>query len=112
MGRQINFYLHTDDLESFYEVLEQRKAVFCQHNMNEDRLIVVDPLINGDNSRLILLRNEDFTHVKFRKSNECWFIDTGSLIVELDRSRYLKEEGIIIRGRLFFQRDYITKVWN
>lgn len=106
MGRQINFYLHTDDLKSFYEVLGQRKAVFCRHNMDEDRLIVVDPLINGDNSRLILLRNEDFAHVRFRKLNECWSIDNSSLIVELDRSRYLEEEGIIIRGRLYFQSDY------
>jgi len=106
MGRQINFYLHTDDLKSFYEVLGQKKAVFCRHNMNENRLIIVDPLIDGENSRLILLRNEDFTHVKFRKSNECWYIDNSSSVVELDRSRYLEEEGIIVRGRLYFQSDY------
>ena len=111
MGKQINYYLHTKDLEWFYNMLKERNAVFVPTQYDERQIEIIEYPSITEAEDMYLVRKEDLDKLTFSKLggvNKAWGIDTfkDAPVVELDRSGYLPEYGIIRRGRLYFQSDY------
>ncbi len=110
MGRQVNFYLHTQDLASFFQLLKERDVVFIPTQYDEQQLSIIENPSVENPEDMYLVRKEDLDKLTFRELggiNKAWGIDMSiAPVIELDRSGYVPEYGIIKRGRLYFRPDY------
>ncbi|MDR2038576.1 MAG: hypothetical protein LBQ60_11700 [Bacteroidales bacterium] len=110
MGKQINFYLHSKDLESFFEILRKRKAVFLPGLYPENKLEKTEHISIEKSENMFLARMEDLDKIKLKElagiNTGQWTIDRYSPVMDLDSSREIPELRVITRGRLYFQSDY------
>lgn len=112
MGKQINFYLHTKDLEWFYGLLRKRNVVFIPTQYDEQKLTIIETPSLTQAEDMYLVRKCDLNKLTFRELggvNKAWGIDIfGSApVVELGRSDYWADRECITQGRLYYRTDYL-----
>ena len=111
MGRQVNFYLHTKDLASFFQLLKERDVLFISTQYDGKQLSIIENPSVEDAEDMYLARKEDLDKVTFREWDgvykKTWRMDLHKApVIELLKSHYNSEHGIISRGRLYFLPDY------
>ena len=116
MGRQINFFLHSDDQKEFDEFLKSFGDVVLlpYYHFDNKVSVIKDTLIRNietEGERIYLIRPEDLKNVKLihiEKFNY-WLVDDNSLpVLHFDRSVF--KDNVINSGRLYFQPQYVENM--
>ncbi|HTE25080.1 hypothetical protein [Flavitalea sp.] len=114
MGRQINFFLHPGDQESFDKLLKSfGDVVLFRDYHNSNHLTTIDDTlikdIGKEKKRVYLMRPKDFKNIQLEyvESHHYWHVNSRSLpVVHFDRSVYINKT--IERGRLYFEPRYVN----
>jgi hypothetical protein len=119
MGKQVNFFLHTNDMKDFYEILKSHNVVFLPIEFVDEKIITLEKFPDDYQESMFLVRKEDLDKVKLYEADSGkfkgkWRIDnTKSQGIEFEAGRYLPEslpdKELISRGRLYFQPDYLNE---
>jgi len=112
MGRQVNFYMHPDDIADYEQVLKADGNVcFLEEPTPTPQIKIRQTLAVPETGKrwidLYLARESDLPHivVKHVPVQDYWLIDVvRSLAVQFDTSYYNGE--VLGRGRLYFQTGY------
>jgi len=113
MGRQINFYLHPDDLDDFEEILKSQSEVEFLPYYHYDNIVSTVPNtipidIRKEGTRIYVVRKNDLKQIKLVNIEKFgyWLVDDNHLpVLHYDRSIF--DGNKILRGRLYFQPQYV-----
>jgi hypothetical protein len=113
MARQINFFLHPGDHESFDELLKSFGDVvlFRDYHYSDVLTTIGDTLIrdiNKEKNRVYLMRRTDFKGIQLEyvENHHYWYVNNRSLpVLHFDRSVY--SDKSIQRDRLYFEPRYL-----
>jgi hypothetical protein len=111
MGRQVNFYMHPDDLAEFEADLRSRWAVrFVPGKLSSAQLVFLDTAKSGlhecrdrDDLHVYICRTEhaEFVRADHRPTLGYWAVDVyASPVLEFSRSSF--DGRVLKRGRLYF----------
>ena len=113
MGRQINFYLHPSDYKELEDILKSSDEVAFlpyYHHDNSVRTVedTISPDIKKDGARVYVVRKAELNSIRLKQIEKFgyWLLDDTPLPV-LHYDRCQLEDGKIIRGRLYFQPQYV-----
>lgn len=116
MGRQINFYLHPDDLIDFEQILKSYgDIVILPYYHYDNKVRTIQDTIPDDakkeGNRVYIVRQPDFKDIRLEHIEKFgyWLINDNQLPV-LHYDRCIFENGKIIRGRLYFQPQYVKEM--
>ena len=116
MGRQINFYLHPDDYQEFESlIINSSDTVILPYYHYDNKVRTVENTIPVDiekeGSRVYLIRKQDLSQIKLWEIEKFgyWLIDDNHLpVLHYDRCNF--DSNKIIKGRLYFQPQYVNDV--
>lgn len=113
MGRQVNFFLSSNDEREFDEFLKRFDDIcfLTYYNKTNKPTIVENTIIKNylkDGSRIYLVRKQDIDKVKFEyiENFNYWLIeDKSSPVLHYDIC--LTFDNYIERGRFYFETKYV-----
>lgn len=100
MGKQINFYMSKVTQGDFIEFLKQNNFLFLTRNS-----AVIDD-ISFDDISTVYLYKQDYENIIRHQSDVIDLDIIKSSIIEFSKTRILKEEKKILRGRLWISTQY------
>src|SRR5687767_4872660 len=116
MGRQINFFLNTDDQKDFDDFLRtfDNMCFLGYFNKSNSPTIIDDTIIRDqlkEGRRVYLVRNQDLKSIKFTfiKKFNYWLIDDSpSPVLHFDRC--VSSNNDLGSGRLYFEPKYVENL--
>ena len=114
MGRQVNFFLHSDDQADFDKLLKSFGELVLIPYYHYDNVvstvsdtILIDP--RKDGTRIYLVRPENLQDIKLKHIEKFnyWLVDETSLPV-LHYDRCVTKDNEILSGRLYFQPQFVS----
>ncbi len=114
MGRQINFYLHPDDYHDFEDILRASGDIAFLPYYHYDNVVSIAETtiptdIRKEGRGIYLVRRSDLKQIKLQHIEKYgyWLVADRHLpVLHYDRCSF--ENNKIIRGRLYFQPQYIS----
>lgn len=112
MGRQVNFFMHPDDLKEFQREFLENSSILSINSRSKSSVpeILETTQMSGENGswlQIFLVQKENFSEVKMQyiKDQNYWMVDDSiSPVIEFDRCYF--DEKILRRGRIYFQTGF------